>query len=170
MTSAACADRAAVPLLHRPVRARALERENRPTATHHPRSRLLHTAGDGDYDYTVVPCEAVAPVPTGCAAATSQCTGGCSSFQHTPDGAFCFAAGDVNSLEASFLDPSSGVVGKPSAGITLSWGSPLSTCGTGGIFRRTVLRLICGSGQEFLGSGAYARPAVSPLSQPVCSD
>lgn len=102
------------------------------------------------------PCEAVVPLPSGCT--TTQCeAAGCSAFQHTSDGAFCYAAGDVNSLSASFLDPSSGVVGSPSQGITLSWGSPLSTCGTGGIFRQTVLRLICGSGQAEPGQGAFVQ-------------
>ena len=96
------------------------------------------------------------PVPsgTGGTCSTAQChSTGCSAFQHTADGAFCYAAGDANSISASFLDPSSGVVGAPGDGLTLSWGSPLSTCGTGGLFRQTVVRLICGSGQGDPGLG-----------------
>lgn len=119
-------------------------------------------SGDGDYDYTLNPCVAVA-APTGCAT-VNQCEGagstGCSSFQHTADGSFCYAAGDASTLSASFLDPSSGEVGDPSQGLTLRWGSPLSTCGTAGIYRQTVARLICGSNGQ-LGQGIELPPVNS---------
>ena len=114
---------------------------------------VIHFGANVDRLRVVTACAAVVPLPAGCV--TTQCEpAGCSSFQHTADGSFCYAAGDVSSLSASFLDPSSGVVGSPSDGITLSWGSPLSTCGLDGIFRQTRLRLICGSmGQLGLGIG-----------------
>ena len=120
------------------------------------------SASSPDYDYWLNPCQAIESLPTGCAGATADCAPpGCSVWQHTADGLFCYAAGDAGSLSASWLDPSSGQVGSPSDGLTLSWGSPLSTCGSAGNYRRSEARLICSGSSGDPGRGIELPPAGS---------